>query len=417
MTDEVAARSFLARSRLGRTVGFRYLRAKKSSSFLSLITLISFAGVGLGVLTMIVTLSVMSGFEQELKRRLFSAETHVLIESEKGFFPVDEPMLAKIRASSTKVTDVFPILQTEAILKVGQKVSGAVLKGLSPEHVTWLKSKVTEWAPEEFRKGAPNARIFIGQEMAFNLGAVAGDEVTLVSPVETDGPFGAVPRVKKFFVEGIYKTGVPEQELHVVFSAQEDAESFLKEKGVYSHIEVKVQKFEDTEAVAGALRSRLSSPFLVRSWQELNAHLFHSLRLERAAMFCILIFIVIVASFNIVSTLTMMVVEKKKSLSILRAMGATKKQVASIFLWEGYAIGLVGTVVGGGLGILICWALGRYPIIELPEFFYDRSLPVILDPVSIFAIAASALGIVFVASLVPALRASDLPPIQGIREG
>jgi lipoprotein-releasing system permease protein len=413
VTDRVG---FWSSARLGRKVGFRYLRSKKSSSFLSLITVISFLGVAVGVMTMVVTLSVMSGFETELKGRLFDAETHVLLEPRDGYLDSTKPWGQLIREASTRVNDVFPVLQTEVILRAGQKVGGAVFKGLGTEQMDWLQQRVTEWAPEEFKKRSSSAKIFIGQEMAFNLAAVAGDEVTLVSPVEADGPFGAVPRVKKFFVEGIYKTGVPEQELHVVFGAHGDVESFLRSSGVLSQVEVRVKSFDDAESVAAAIRKTVDSSVEVRSWQELNAHLFRSLKLERAAMFCILIFIVIVASFNIVSTLTMMVVEKKRSLSILRAIGATPRQVASIFLWEGLTIGLVGTAVGAAVGLLICHLLRRYPIIELPDVFYDRSLPVVIDPVSLMAITMSALFVVLLASLVPAFRASRLVPIQGIRE-
>jgi lipoprotein-releasing system permease protein len=180
---------------------------------------------------------------------------------------------------------------------------------------------------------------------------------------------------------------------------------------------VKVRNLDDAPEVTKVIGARLGAPYLVRSWQELNAHLFQSLRLERMAMFCILIFIVVVATFNIVSTLTMMVFEKKRSLSILRTMGATPKQIAAIFLWEGMAIGLFGVTMGTGLGLVVCWVLQRYPIIELPEYFYDRTLPVIINPESIAIVAGTAIVIVLFGSLAPARKAATLTPIQGIREG
>ncbi len=394
--------------------------AKKSSSFLSIITAISVGGVAVGVLTMIVTLSVMSGFEQELKKRLFSAETHVLIEGNDGFFKSDEALLKSIESVSPNIEKVYPVLQTEVILRSGKKVNGSILKGVGTSQFDWLQKHVVEWAAKELVDEATKggtARVFLGSELAYDMGIMPGDMVTAVSPVESEGPFGAVPRVKRFMVEGIYKTGVPEQELHVVFAASRDVESFLKQEGILSQIEVRVKSLEDAPQVATLLNARLAGKYLVRPWQELNAHLFQSLRLERTAMFCILIFIVIVASFNIISTLTMMVLEKKRSLSILRAMGATRSQIGAIFIWEGLAIAIVGILTGGGIGVGICVALSKYPLIELPEFYYDRTLPVVVDPTSIAVICASALIIALLGAVLPARKASEVTPIQGIREG
>lgn len=408
-----------ATHRLGRKVGFRYLTSKKSSRFLSVITAISIGGVGIGVLTMIVTLSVMSGFEDELKKRLFQAETHVLIESNESFFKSSDQFISDIQASTSSVKNIYPVLSTEVILRSGKKVTGSVVKGVGANQLDWVRSQVVEWASSDVltQDAAGTPRIFVGSEMAFDMGLMPGDFVTMVSPVEADGPFGAVPRVKRFVVEGIYKTGIPDQELHVVFSAAANIESFLRQEGILNAVEVRVGSLDDAPRAARDIAQKLGPNFLVRSWQQLNAHLFHSLELERIAMFCILIFIVIVASFNIISTLTMMVLEKKRSLSILRAMGATKRQIGAIFLWEGLAIGLVGVCGGTALGLAICYGLKRYPLIELPEYFYDRTLPVHVHPDSIILVACVALAIVLLGALMPARKASDLPPIQGIREG
>ncbi len=407
-----------------RKVGFRYLRAKKRSSFLSLITAISIGGVAVGVLTLIVTLSVMSGFEGELKKRLFSAETHVLVESLDGYFKRDTDLVAKIQTASPDVVDVYEVLQTEVILRSGRKVSGALFKGVGPEQLTWVKEHLSERAPPEFLKDSVESeRVILGQEMAFNMGVVAGDKVTMVSPVESEGPLGAVPRVKQFVVEGIYKTGVPEQELHVVFTPIAGVESFLKQAGVLSQIEVRLSSLENAQEASDRIMRKLGieindplAKWSVRSWQKLNEHLFQSLKLERVAMFCILVFIVIVASFNIISTLTMMVIEKKRSLSILRAIGATPKQIGNIFVWEGAAIGLVGIGSGTTIALVLCYFLKKYPVIELPDFYYDRSLPVVVDPMTVGLIIIVAMIIVYVGSIVPSKKASELTPMEGIRD-
>jgi len=407
--------------RLGRKVGFRYLMAKKSSSFLSIISAISVGGVAVGVLTLIVTLSVMSGFEQELKKRLFSAETHVMVEGDAGYLRGSgADLVSKIKKSTATITQVYPVLQAEVILKSGKKVTGSILKGIELEQLEWLKTQIVEWAPKELLSASTDGRLYLGSEMAYDMGVIPGDIVTIVSPVESEGPLGAIPRVKRFIVEGVYKTGIPEQELHVAFAKMRDVESFLKQANVLSQVEVKVRSLEDAPDAAEQIAKTLAGEnvrYLVRPWQVLNAHLFQSLRLERTAMFCILIFIIIVASFNIVSTLMMMVLEKKRSLAILRTMGASRKQISSIFLWEGIAIALSGVTSGTVLGLGICTVLDKYPIIELPEVFYDRSLPVVVDPLAVCLIAGAAVFIVIFGAQFPARRASDLSPIQGIREG
>ncbi len=405
---------------LGRKVGFRYLRAKKSSSFLSLITTISIGGVAVGVLTLIVTLSVMSGFESELKKRLFAAETHVLIENDEGYFRADDVLLGRIQSSFAGITHVFPVLQTEVIMRSGNKVSGGVFKGVNDAQFKWLDSHVTERAPDDFLAGfGPESRLYMGQEMAFEIAVVPGDRVTVVSPVETEGPLGAVPRVKKFVVAGVYKTGIPEQELHVVFAPIAGVESFLHQSGFVNQIEVRLSRFEDAGIAAEKTRALVESvnpAFSARSWQELNAHLFRSLRLERTAMFCILIFIIVVASFNIVSTLTMMVTEKKLSLSILRAMGATPAQIGNVFLWEGFAIGGVGILLGLVTSLLICWGLRKFPLIELPDFYYDRTLPVVVSASSVVWVVVVTLAVVLLGAVIPSRRASRMSPIDGINE-
>ncbi len=411
--------------KLGKKVGFRYLKAKKSSSFLSLITVISVGGILVGVLTLIVTLGVMSGFESELKNRLFQAETHVLIEPKNSQYFEADPSgatVAEISGYDQRIQSVTQVLQAEAIVRTGKKVAGALLKGVDQKQLEWVEGVTQEKSDPEYLNGFANSeRVYLGQELAFNLGAATGDRITVVSPVESEGPFGAIPRVKQFVIAGIYKTGVPDQEIHTIFLPISGVESFLKRDKILSQIEIKLSELSDSEEVASKLSEKLSniekySNFHVRSWQELNEHLFRSLKLERIAMFSILLFIVIVASFNIMSTLTMMVIEKKKSLSILRAMGATPKQISNIFIWEGIAIGITGVGLGLILSLFISFILKSYQVVELPEYYYDRTLPVVVDPVAISFICLSALIIVFLGSIIPSKKASLMTPLEGIRD-
>ncbi len=413
-------------------VGFRYLKSKKNSRFLSFITFISIIGVALGVTAMIVVLSVMDGFEAELKKRLMTSDLHILMlptpeipDFQNGFVPksvLEGSKVAETIQSDPEVVSFWPIVSTEAILKTGRKVTGVVLKGVTPERLTRLKSQVTESADPQVmvqREGGETIRlpgVFVGQELAYELGVIPGDPITFISPTEMEGPLAAVPRLKKFIVEGIYHSGSPEQELQNVFTTAGAVRSFLRKQAVVSQWEVAVKDFEKAPAIAAKIRA-LAPNFKVQDWIQLNSHLFASLKLERMAMFVVLAFIIVVASFNIVTTLTLMVLEKKREISILKAMGARHSQVAAIFLAEGVFIGAVGIASGVVGGFVLCSILRRYEFITLPDIYYDRTLPVTFDPFYYLVVALSAIVIVWFACLYPSRRAARLNPLDGIRFG
>ena len=413
-------------------MGYRYLKSKKNSKFLSFITLISVMGVALGVTSMIVVLSVMDGFEAELKKRLMSSDLHILVTptlevpgNEAGYVPsnsLEESPAGHVLKNEAQITQFSPILLTEAILKTGRKVTGVVVKGITAERMARLKTQVTESAEPQMmvqkEKGETTRLpgLFVGQELAYELGVIPGDQVTLISPTETEGPLESVPRLKKFAVEGIYHIGVPEQELHTVFASDSAVRSYLRRNNVVSQWEITVKNFDSAPSVANQIRE-LAPGFKVQDWIQLNSHLFASLRLERIAMFIILAFIIVVASFNIVTTLTLMVLEKRREISILKAMGAQNSEISAIFLAEGIFIGGTGVASGLLLGVLICSTLRRYEFIQLPDIYYDRTLPVTFEPTYYLIVAVCALVIVFGACLYPSHRAARIDPLDGIRFG
>jgi len=414
-------------------VGFRYLKSKKNSRFLSFITILSMMGVGLGVTAMIIVLSVMDGFETELKKRMMSSDLHILVQPtsetagfDSGFVPGSTLTAAQIESfkteSESQIVSFSPIVATEAILKAGRRVTGVVLKGLSAERLNALTKQVVESADSQLllkKEGSDTVSlpgVFMGQELAYEMGLIPGDQITLVSPTEMEGPMSGVPRFKRFVIEGVYHIGMAEEELHTVFSKAEAAHSFLRKANVVSQWEVAVKDFDRAPAIANRLRSQLPT-LKVQDWNQLNSHLFASLRLERVSMFTILAFIIVVASFNIVTTLTLMVLEKKKEISILKAMGARHGQVAAIFLAEGMLIGVFGIGGGVGLGLVICTLLKRYEFITLPDIYYDRTLPVTFNPACYGLVGICALVIVIAACLYPSKRAAKINPLDGIRFG
>jgi len=383
---------------------------------------------------MIVVLSVMDGFEAEMKKRMMSSDLHVLVQPKKstpgysnGFIPestISPEQLRQIKKETDdQIEGFWPVLSTEAILRSGKKVTGISLKGVTSKRLDQLKNQLVESAEpqmlqERSERGAPIhlPGLFIGQELAYELGIIPGDLVTLISPTETEGPLQAVPRMKRFAIEGVYHSGLPEQELHTVFTTDTSVRSFLRRSQVLSQWEVAVKDFDRAPQVAEVIRE-IVPELKVQDWIQMNSHLFASLRLERLSMFVILAFIIVVASFNIVTTLTLMVLEKKKEISILKAMGARNTQISAIFLAEGLLIGALGVGGGVGFGFFICSILRRYEFITLPDIYYDRKLPVTFDLHYYLLVAVCAVLIVLAACIYPSKRAAKLDPIEGIRFG
>lgn len=414
----------LFRAKYAWWIGFRYLRSKKNSKFLSMITILSLAGVCLGTMALVVVLSVMDGFERKLRERLMSSDLHLLVEpKEKIYFPRGQNPSQEWVAQFEKEVPglkVFPILATEAILRTEKKVKGIVVKGLEDNRFNEIMRNAKETADPSMLIDQENGEhiqlpgLILGQELADEMGIMPGYHVSLISPLETEGPLSQVPRMKRFVVEATYHAGTPEQELGMVFTRYQNVESFLRKRDIITHWEAIVKDFDESDVYRDKIQAALPQ-FNVRDWKELNAQLFYSLKLERVAMFIALTFIIIVASFNIVTTLTLMVLEKKREVAILKVMGAPDSDVSAVFFSEGLIIGIVGIFVGLGLGGLICYILAAYPVIQLPDIYYDRSLPVSFVPGYFITIAVCALIIVFFACLYPARRAARLPPLEGIR--
>ncbi len=406
-------------------IGLRYLKSKKNSKFLSFITSLSILGVGLGVTAMIVVLSIMDGFETELKKRLMAFDVHVLIQPTRqtpgfdaGFIFPDTFLQSQIEEikKNLPILHFWPIISTEAILKSKHKITGVLFKGISTAHLEEFKKQLIEVADPRDLSSDRLPSVFMGQALGYELRLIPGDELTLISPMDMQGPLGGIPRFKKYVIEGLYHSGLPEQELHTLFAHEDRVRTFLKRPNRVSQWEVTLQDFDQAPQISAQIQA--SFPLLkVQHWQQLNAHLYASLRLERLAMFVILAFIIIVASFNIVTTLTLMVLEKQKEISILKAMGAQNHQVSAIFLAEGLLIGGLGITGGVSIGFLICLALKKYEFITLPDVFFDRTLPVSFYLHYYIAIIFTAFVIVCLACLYPSYRAAQLNPLEGIRFG
>jgi len=405
-------------------IGGRYLRAKHKETFISLITILSVAGVTVGVMALIVVIAVMAGFESDLKQRILGVESHIVLMRHDGSFSGYEKISKQINEFQG-VEAATPFIYSQIMLRSSTGVSGAVLRGIDPESagsvIKILKNSVLQNLKQIQRQG--NSKTFVpgiilGKELAKNLGVLKGDAVYLISSRGMISPIGYLPAMKRFEVVGLFESGMYEYDGSLAYIDLEDAQKILNMKGSVTGIEVRVDDIYNARNIAKKIVSELGFPYWARDWMRMNHNLFSALKLEKTVMFIILALIVLVAAFNIASTLIMMVMGKTKDIAILKAMGAMDSSIRKIFIYKGMIIGAVGTLLGVCLGFIICKLLEKYKFIQLPgDVYYISTLPVRLEALDVFMIASAAMVICFLATLYPASQASKLNPIEAIRYG
>ncbi|MEW6326748.1 MAG: lipoprotein-releasing ABC transporter permease subunit [Thermodesulfobacteriota bacterium] len=409
-------------------IGLRYLKAKRKQTFISVITFISVAGVMVGVMALIVVLAVMTGFEEDLKGKILGLNAHVLV-LKYGDSVGDVKGLQEKIEKTKGVVATTPFIYSQAMLSSQLGASGVVLRGIdlkSSNKVINLHRYMVEGSLEnlEISSGQKGPRgdtegtpgIIIGRELAKNLGVIRGDRVQLMSPTGMVTPVGVIPRMAAFRVVGIFECGMFEYDSSMAFISLRAAQSLLGLGNRVSGLEVKVSDIYKADQVAVAINNTLGYPYWTRDWMKMNKNLFSALKLEKIAMFIILALIVLVAAFNIVSTLIMVVMEKNKDIAILKSMGATRKSIMKIFVMEGVVVGFTGTILGiiGGFGLTSL--LKKYKFIKLPsDVYYISTLPVKVEALDVALISLAAIVISFLATLYPSWQASKLEPATALR--
>ena len=408
-------------------VSYRYLKAKRKQTFISIITLISIGGVALGVTALIVVLAVMSGFENDLKNKILGLNAHVLVLSWDNAVE-DYPRLEKQVEKVPGVTGATPFILTQVLLSTPRQVTGAVLRGLEVDSArrviildriirtgSW-KALEQEESSGDLKDAPGNPGIILGRELAKQLGLSLGDPLSVVSPLGEVTPVGRVPKSRSFRLVGTFESGMYEYDSTISFISLKEAQSFLGMPGQVTGLEVKTRDIYEAAEIAKDIKNTLGFPFWTKDWMRMNKNLFSALKLEKLVMFIILTLIILVAAFNIISSLIMVVMEKTKDIAILKSMGATATSILKIFVLEGLIIGVVGTILGLAGGISLCEILKRYQFIKLPsDVYYISSLPVLMKGMDILFVVAATLGITFIATLYPAWQASRLDPVEAIR--
>jgi lipoprotein-releasing system permease protein len=400
----------------------RYFKSKPEQTIIALITLLSIAGVAIGVTALIVVIAVMAGFETDLKSRIMGIEPHLLIDRNRQPLEGYE-RLAHLANQTPGVRSAWPVVEFQVMLRADSRISGALIKGVDPraaERGLAIKaldglSPATDSKPVQ----AQLPPIVIGRDIARNLALEKGDTLFVVSPSGTLSPVGFVPFMKRFIVSGFFETGMYEYDNGLAFIRLEDAQVLTRRKNSVSGIEVRLENLFDSAAAAKAIMNPPAFRGLrVRNWMELNKNLFSALKLEKAAMFITLTLIILVATFSIMSSLVMLVMEKIKDIAILRVLGVTRRGIRRIFMLQGLLIGCIGTFGGVLLGLGLCLLQMKYQLVRLPgDVYYITALPVVLDPMDVLTVALSTLLICLLATLYPAHQAARLNPVEAIRHG
>jgi lipoprotein-releasing system permease protein len=409
-----------------------------------LMTLISIGGVAIGVWALTVVLSVMSGFEADLKRKILGHKAHGMLlaygQDEFGDWRAVREKVLAVRG----IQGATPFLYNEVMLSAGQNLTGAVLEAIDVETVGtvtdlpanveegklgWLASPDLVPAPVRGERpsggagepaGAAPARVMpgiaIGRELARSLRVFVGDEVNLISPLGDLGPAGPQPKSRPFRVAAIFYTGMYEYDSKWAYIDLGEAQRFFGAGDQVTGLELKVDDVDQARKVMGRVVFELGGwPYRAKDWGELNRSLFSALQMEKVVMAVILGFIVLVASFIIVATLIMLVLEKRREIAILKSMGAGVPSIMKIFVAEGVTIGAVGTAFGLLLGLGTCLLIDRVGIPLDPEVYYIANLPVLIEPAQFALVALTALAISYLATLYPATKAARLRPVEGLR--
>ena len=394
-------------------IALKYLGLHHKTKFISLISLISVLGIAIGVMAVIVVMSVMNGFDKHLKSKMLGIKSHIAISgTEIKEYP---KIIDKVRNVS-HVMGCSPVIVGQGMIKYHNDAMGIVIKGIDPsmeKNTTDISKYIIEGS---MKLNEDSYNIVLGKELARNLGVRLHEEVTVISPEYRIGPGGAViPKTARLKVIGIFECGIYEYDNTLAYVSLDTAKKLYNLKGV-NRIEIKLDNIYLSPQISVKIKELLEYRFLVRDWQTMDRAFFFALKLEKITMFIILGLIIIVAAFNIVSTLIMIILEKTKDIGILKAIGADLRSIRKIFILEGTIIGVMGTILGCIGGVGLCLLLKRYQFIHLPpEVYYLRTLPVDMRILDFSAVCVASILISFLSTLYPASQASKLDPVEALR--
>ena len=427
-------------------VGLRYTRAKRKNHFISFISLTSMVGIALGVAALIVVLSVMNGFQAELRNRILGVASHIEVTGANNKLESWQTLIPRIKQNQ-QVREAAPYITAQGMLSFGEGVQGAIVRGIMPlaeDKVADLGSHMKAGRLTDLKAG--EFGIILGSDLAFNLGATLGDKVVVMSPQGQFTPTGVVPRIKQFKVVGLFQIGMYEYDAGLALIHMDDAAKLYRMEGAVSGVRLKIDDIDDAPKVSGELNQALAttllsneskdlatgdsisntigSQYFVTDWTQQHANFFKAVQMEKRVMFIILALIVAVAAFNIVSTLVMAVTDKRADIAIMRTFGASPRSIMGIFIVQGALIGVIGTIAGALVGVIVALNIDTIvPFIEhlfhvqflAKDVYYISDLPSKLEWSDVTTIVLMSFGLSLIATLYPSYKASQINPAEALR--
>ncbi len=401
----------------------RYLRARRQEGFISVIAWFSLLGIALGVATLIIVMAVMNGFRQELLTRILGINGHLSVYGQNNRLADFDSIAEKLRTVDGVVA-VTPLIEGQVMATARGVAQGAVVRGIRPKDLAGRKTVADNIVSGSLDNFKGQGNIVIGARLAQKMGVGVGDKVTLISPKGNATAFGTVPRMRAYTVAATFKIGMYEYDSSFVFMPMAAAQVYFKLPRQVSNLEVFITNPDDAPAVGLQLSRMLGGVARIHDWQQVNASFFNAIQVERNVMFLILTLIILVAAFNIISSLIMLVKDKGRDIAILRTMGATRGQIMRIFFIAGASVGTIGTMAGFGMGLAFAqnietirqWIQGLTGTeLFAAEIYFLSQLPAVIDPGEVVSVVLMGLGLSFLATLYPSWRAARLDPAEALR--
>ena len=404
------------------SIAARYLRSRRREGFISIIAWFSLIGIALGVATLIIVMSVMNGFRTELLDRVLGLNGHMVVRGVDARLTGFDPIAEALRGIDG-VKSAAPLIEGQVMATANNQASGALVRGMWARDLRARAIVADNLYSGSLADFKGRNSVIIGQRLATRLGLRVGDSITLVSPQGTTTAFGTVPRMKSYRVAATFMVGMYEYDSTFIYMPLPAAQLFFRLKDAVNGVEMFLDNPDDVHRLRGAVRA-LPGVARVVDWQQVNSHFFQALQVERNVMFLILTLIILIAAFNIVSSLIMLVNDKGKAIAILRTMGASRGMIMRIFVISGTAIGFIGTLAGFALGVAFCanidgirrWLEGFIGT-ELwsPEIRFLSRIPAEVNNSEVVSVVLMALGLSFAATLYPAWRAARIDPVEALR--
>ena len=407
-----------------RMVALRYLRARREEGFVSVIAGFSLAGIALGVATLIIVRSVMNGFRAELLGRILGLNGHLGVYSLTNQPLTDFDRIATAISKLDGVRRVIPTVEGQVLVSANRVATGAIVRGVRPSDMRLRKSIADNIRAGTLDDFSGKNSVIIGTRMARKFGVRPGDSIRLVSPQSNATAFGSVPRSKRYRIAALFEIGMFEYDSGFVFMPLEAAQIYFQSRDAVTNIEVFLDDPDRVESIRAEILRAAGMPLRLVDWQQANASFFNAIKVERNVMFLILTLIILVAAFNIVSGMIMMVKDKGRDIAILRTMGATRGMVMRIFLLAGASVGIIGTAAGFALGVAFAgnietirqWIQGLTGTeLFAAEIYFLSQLPSVVETSDVISVVGMSLGLSFLATLYPAWRAARLDPVEALR--